>query len=276
VGDRITGARIPGALGHRLRTRWLLALVGLLVLGGAGVGLYELESNYEPDQSYAEAVTRSSPLAWWRFDELQGPAARDARGHFQAQYGGGIGLGVIGPLSNRVDTAASFDGKGSYLSAGDVLDFPGRSPFTIEVWVKPRRQPTPFSRIVSKEVHGIGRPRQGYVLYADNQLGYGLERFRGGRGQSVVSTRPLRTGKYTFVTATFDGQVMRMFLNGRLVASDRYRRPIRLRNVVTPFVVGRLEPPNSTGFFSGSLDELAVYPRALGSNEIAAHKRAAD
>lgn len=246
------------------------------MLAAGAVAVAMVERDYHPDRRYANAIRLTSPVAWWRFDEMEGTRLRDRSGRRRmATYHGPVGLGVVGPLSNHIDTAASFDGSRAYASVGDRFDFPGRTPFSLEAWVRPRRQPTAFSRILSKEVmRPGGGGRQGYDLYVDNQQGFGFERFRDGRGQSVVSGRPPVFDRYTHVVASFDGRTMALFLDGRLVSSRRQRPALRIRPLRTPLVIGRLWPVR-TAFFAGFLDEVAIYDRALTPRLVRSHYLAA-
>jgi Concanavalin A-like lectin/glucanases superfamily len=263
---------------RRAAVRRSARALGVICVAGAVFGLIRLETTYRPDGRYPKAVAESSPRLWLRLSELRGRTARDAAPlplpGGVARYGGGVGLGVVGPLSNRLDTAAGFDGHSSDVDAGPGLGFPGRAPFTIEAWVKPLYQPAPFSRIVSKELNVPGRLRQGYDLYVDNFRGFGFERFRDGVAQALVTGRPPAFARYSHIVGEFDGRVMLLWVNGRAITGIRFRFPLSVRPVAQPLRIGRLAS-RPAAYFLGSLDEVAIYDRALSPREIKAHYRAA-
>ena len=70
------------------------------------------------------------------------------------------------------------------------------------------------------------------------------------------------------LTATYDGSTMRLFVDGRLIGSRQTTAP--LARPAGPFVLGAGAEARSR-FFTGDLDELALYDRALARSHVGAH-----
>jgi len=226
-GD-VQGSARRWSAASRARRGLVLGGIALALIAAVGVGV--LEARWKPDRRYEEAVRASSPVAWWRFDDLLGTVVRDSAPPPQnGRYAGRVGRGVEGPLANRIDTAASFDGS-SYVYVGNRFNFAGRAPFSVEAWVKPRLpQPSPYSRIVSKEHFGPRERRQGWSLYFDESTRIvGFERRAPGKVTSATLRRRLVNGQYTYLIGTFDGSEMRLYVNGKEVYVTAIRPPASL------------------------------------------------
>lgn len=272
-GDAPGAGRRWSAL-SRPRRGLVLGGIALALIAAVAVGV--LEARWKPDRRYEDAVRESSPVAWWRFDDLQGTVARDSAPPAQnGRYVGQVGRGVEGPLTNRIDTAVSFDGFSSVI-LGDRFDFAGRAPFSVEAWVKPRLpQPSPFTRIVSKESFSPGGKRNGWALYFDDSARIvGFERRNLRRAQSAVSQTRLPDDEYTYLGGTFDGSTARLYIDGREVGNSGSSRPVRMRGNTNPLTIGRLWRPR-TAFLAGTLDEVSIYDRALSATEVEDHWTAA-
>jgi hypothetical protein len=82
-------------------------------------------------------------------------------------------------------------------------------------------------------------------------------------------TAPVRAGEWQHVAAAYDGQTMRLFVNGQLRASGP--SVVELPDRPASFTVGVKE--GLWRFFAGGLDEAAVYRRALPGERVDAHYR---
>ena len=246
----------------------------MIAAGVAGVAY--LDATWEQDRDYADAVRGDSPVAWWRFDELNGTVAHDSSAQGQdGRYLGEVGLGAQGALSNRIDTGISLNGASSVV-AGDGFDFTGLQAFSVEAWVKPfTAQSSQFTWIVSKESAGPGGSRDGWNLYFDQPAGIvGFERLLGRRGVSAISAVALPTDRYTHLVGTFDGETLRLYVDGRLEATPRYARPGSLAATESPLTVGSRSSPQTPSYI-GTIDEVAIYDRALNPADVADHWEAA-
>jgi hypothetical protein len=221
--------------------------------------------------SYAEEVLADAPLAYLRFGEPGGKATIDERGTHGGALEGAATLGVPGALRNDPDTALGVDGGA--VSLGDVFAFPDRAPFSIELWANPALLDEQYRNFYSK-VETIDGLRSGHFLWT-RESGTAFERnayFGAGGGQDTVPGALTPIGAWSHVVATYDGSAIKTYFNGNLIAI----RPsaAALPATTAPFLVGR-HGSTASGSFVGSIDELAIYDRALPAERVLAHYRAA-
>ncbi len=195
-------------------------------------------------------------VAHWTFNEGDGTALYDRSG--LDNHGT-----LHGPQSvlRGKGYALRFDGVDDYVDCGNSRSLDLRGPLTLSAWVYPQTASAGEPGIVGK--------------WFDS---YALTLYRGGcwfyisDGGNNVKT-PLETGRWHHVVGTFDGQRLRLYVNGVLAAIGKSKttstRPGR------SFSMGRILPdPAATsagrGYFDGMLDEVKVYNRAISHREVVA------
>jgi hypothetical protein len=215
---------------------------------------------------YRDAVLQDHPVAYYRLDEARGPVAMDlGQNGYNGTYLGGVALGASGALSNDANAAADFDGVDDWLRIGDVLSFPGTAPFSVEAWLHYSGS-TEYRSIIGKfeGTRPSGLPSDGWHLYLHYTGGLIFQRYSGGL-VDIVNGPELPVGVWTHVAATFDGFTMLVYFNGREVGSGAAVQ--RLIETATDLQIGH--------FFVGSMDEVAIYDKALSPMRLAAHMAAA-
>lgn len=218
--------------------------------------------------AYAAVVLADGPLAYWRLGEKAAATiAEDASGHARSGVYVDCTLDVPGAIAGDVDTAASFDGERSSISVLDGFDFTGAAPFSVEAWVKPREVTTGFRHIVTQEWFAPGR--QGFALLLDGGR-LAFERFVDGDNAKAIAPVPAPPVRYTHVVGVYDGQRVRLYLDGAEVA--REDAPGDLPAHESSAVLGAAAP--SFNVVDGAIDEIAVYAGALTPERIAAHAMA--
>lgn len=232
--------------------------------------------------SYVEAIKKASPIGYWRFERETWPEIPNEMGagltcHLEGR------LGIIGNQLNQSLEFGVTDPDGRILSS-DVLDRVIRDQYSIEFWIKPSHyhvgavvslvgQPEVARDVdahgmlvelggagrIPTAVHHPGRIRflHRYPASDDTQL-----------GTSCYSTEAYSLRRWQHVVAVKDGTAMRLYVNGRLVGEDAddSQLPPGLR-----LLVGQLYPTRRVRPYIGQLDELALYDRALTSEEVQAH-----
>ncbi len=117
--------------------------------------------------------------------------------------------------------------------------------------------------------------------FVNNLYGSGTSGFRLGLGAGrlewaipkapwshrLSAADPLPTGRWVHVAATYDGKVMRLYMDGRQCASLERRGPV-VGNA-SHLCLGSYDV-NHRAYFDGLLDEVKILRRALSSEEIAA------
>jgi hypothetical protein len=157
--------------------------------------------------------------------------------------------------------ALFFDGADDYVSFGDVLDFPGRAPFSVVAifldWGRDYR----YRRLVAKEQ--AVAPRQGWTV-TRHALYYTLafERWRDGSANAI--SIPFTPHTWNHVAFTYDGTTMSGYLNGELRASGT--STLSLLDLTQPLTVAKI--PDVVDFYRIMIVQVMIYSRALSDLEV--------
>lgn len=220
--------------------------------------------------AYRDAVLADAPVAYFRLDETAAPA-KSLVGGFTATASGTPSFGVPGALAGDRDLAFDPEGRGG-LSAGTVFDFTGTQPFTCEAWISITSIDDRFRFVLSKTIFLAGQ-RESYALYA-TRTGDGnrlvFERWTGGQSR-IVSVSAPSLGTYHHVAAVYDGGALTLWVDGAAAGTTPDTRSSVAKPVA--FTIGTVPAPDvELQPFRGSIDELAVYDKALGGERILAHR----
>jgi Tol biopolymer transport system component len=221
----------------------------------------------QPATPYEQAVLADEPVGYWPLgDGADALVARDELQFLDARPSGTIRRAVPGAVAG--DSAYDFAGAG-HLTLTANVEFPGRAPFTLEAWIAPRDLGAQTRRIFSMESADSGaNGNRGYLLGVRAD-GLYFQRYIVGRATAVRA--PMDENVWSHVVATYDGDVMRLYVDG--VERAATRSAFALLPARNPATVGAKQ--GRWLRYRGRLDELAVYPRALAPERVAAHYRLA-
>jgi hypothetical protein len=235
----------------------------------------------EGGTSYRSIVLADGPLAYWRMGIRAGSTVPDESGHQNDLFlqGGGHALGAPGAIAGDGDTAIRFDGVGSYATAMRPrdFDFPGGALFTIECWA--RREPLAdggegsyFQHLMGSSAGGPPN-RNGFLLYllptAGASASYTAFEYDVPDGGQIGMQGPLAASStYGYYAATFDGTRAYLYVDGVMVTSQPVNGSMSVRN--SELALG-LEWSTGSHNFSGVVDEVAIYGKALSPVQIAKH-----
>jgi Concanavalin A-like lectin/glucanases superfamily len=212
--------------------------------------------------SYSARVLADAPVAYWRLGDKTGSIARDEKG----QYAGVIKGTVFRDQPGVVDGngAMRFDGSTGYIDFGDVLDFPNRKPFSIEAWVKPEVIDTNVRPYISKI--SVEDPFDGYsvILFQPRGIHFALCAQETDCPSPRAPAPPIN--RFTHLVVTYDGSLAQIFYDGARVKSGPYSGALIDNDIA--LTIGRDSAGQS---FAGTLDEVAIYDRALPEARIQAH-----
>src|SRR5262249_30003152 len=123
-------------------------------------------------------------------------------------------------------------------------------------------------RIVNRRTN---MPYFGYRLFLNDENVATFERWDNNTllgaasGGSVIAP-----GLFSHLVATYDGTTLSLYVNGTLAKSTS--APRAMSSTPTPFIFGTLSISRGE-YFAGTLDELAVYDKALKADRVMAHFR---
>lgn len=215
----------------------------------------------DPSAAYEAIVRADGPVAYYRCEEAAAAsAAKDAVGTRNANVTGAVTFGGAGVRGR----GCAFDGNAS-LDVGDTLDFAGKVPFTLELWLR-SKSGLVGGQVIHKRDENVD-PFKGYILYGDND---GTPHFEAwGVDLSAYSADVLRdTFSHVVVTVAYAGGKgnATLYVNGRASPTGGFDNVTDLPDTPQPLRFGR--------YFDGVLDEIALYDKALPVDRIGEHFRA--
>jgi len=132
---------------------------------------------------------------------------------------------------------------------------------TLEAWVKPTLANTTFQTVLLKTQSG----NLVYSLYSNTDTGKpDTEAIIGGSAKVLGGPSSLPVGTWSYLTATYDGSNLRLFLNGTQIAQQAVSGSIATST-------GALGIGGNSvwgEWFNGWIDEVRIYNRALSAGEI--------
>jgi hypothetical protein len=207
--------------------------------------------------SYESAVLADNPLAYWRLGEASGSTAFDYWGGYDGTYVDAQ-LGVAGALFGDANTAAGFNGTSSAVTT--PLSLNGLSVLTMTGWI--RRAGTQAGRT------GLfGQNDLVEFGYIDNDtLQLWVDNFE---TPVNINPNPFPDGEWDFIAVVVNNGAMAVYTNATVggtasLGSSDYG------TTAFHFNIGGGGIFDATGnYFSGAIDEVAVFDHALTGNEIA-------
>jgi uncharacterized repeat protein (TIGR01451 family) len=196
-------------------------------------------------------------VAAYSFNEGSGTTVADASGTGNA---GTIGTATWSP-QGKYGGALAFNGTSAKVTIPDAPSLRLTSGMTLEAWVYPTSVPSTWKDAVYKG-------NDNYYLSASSccsgqPVGGGI--FSGSYGE-VYGSPNLTANTWTHLAATYDGSVLRLYVNGAEVASKLQTGT--LATSTNPLTIGG--DPIYGQYFAGRIDEVRVYGGALGQAQIVA------
>jgi len=189
---------------------------------------------------------------WWKLDKASGPSALDSSGNGRHGIIEGSPVPTTGPEGSK---ALSFDGKDDRVTY--TMPQTAFAEFTIALWVKTASLET--TKYASMFNNGKSR-------------GFQLETTAGSPGDYTLrgnSTRKIAKAstEWKRLVVIYDGQMTDFFLDGRRMAMTQGNPG----NVFEKLQLGVNR--NGNVFFSGAIDEMMVWSRALPVMDVIALSR---
>lgn len=260
------------------------------VLGGT------LTRTVHASDQYSQVVLAKGPVGYWRLGEAAGPDAADSTGGNRGSYNGNPSFGQPGAISGDPDPAVGFNGPDSrdYVDVPDPLGTPVFSQptsgqgLTVEVWMRPDALVFP-GQTADPYIHWLGKGMAGrhewaFRFYSQdssrpNRISAYIWNPSGGEGAGAYFEDALTVGEWIHIVACYEPgdkdtdppAGVHIYKNGvhRLgppSSGTLYRNyAIVPAHGTAPLRFGTRD---NGSFLIGGLDEVAIYPRVLSTDEI--------
>ena len=257
-----------------------VALYGDILSAAQISAHYKAGTNGLRDTAYAAVVLADAPVEYLRLGEPAYQPVANLGTAGEAAGGNAVfaPVTISGPVApafsgfGAANPALAFTGTNTYVSLGDApaLDFHGA--ITFEAWIRPAAVQAPVAQVVA---HGVNFALTAAVSLAviDSGTSYAVsssdaDGFRG--AFFPVPAGDLGGDSWVHLAGTYDGAKWSLYRNGVLAASAV--DIVGAVDVDASWFIGHdgLGQP-----FTGAIDEVAIYGKALGAAQIKAHFDAA-
>ncbi|MHA7812599.1 MAG: LamG-like jellyroll fold domain-containing protein [Phycisphaerales bacterium] len=168
------------------------------------------------------------------------------------------------------------DGDGAYLLIADKVEDFGHMPveeFTATAWVRIDK-PTRWGGILSA-VSDNGDREKGWILGYDNDsFTFGISTTGADDGNGnltyISGQTKLIPGNWYMVTATFDGESAKLYVNGELDAQTADQHGQVLYEQQTPLAIGAYIDSNELHTLEGRVRNVYLFDEAISSEQISA------
>jgi hypothetical protein len=200
--------------------------------------------------------------AYWSFDDTTSSVIKESSGS---------GLLVLNKGAIQVDgyrgKAMNFDGASVLeVAYSPLLDSFPRG-ITVAAWIK-KDTASHWNTIVSREVDSTWSEYMGLAVFRNHAL-FSIDP-DGKRYLNAMDTVMLIPDKWTHLAGTYDNDTMKLYINGIFIKSAFCKGPFIFQDKNPLFIGGNSNDKNHSRVdcFKGSIDEVRIYKRALGENEI--------
>lgn len=251
----ISGLVAPSSQAQRIKRTTITVALGCgVVVLSCWIAAFQAQS--------ADCVLPPAGLvAWWSAED----SADDQVGTNNGTLRGGTTF-----ASGEVGQAFNFDGSSGSVLVPDAPALRFTNSMTVEAWINPRSWGGHPREIVSKwfgppgdqlsYTTSIETSGQAYFLVSSN----GRASTPGVDYKVVYTTSTIPLNQWSHFAATYDGALLRIYLNGALENEVPWANGIFPGTA--PLVIGECY---SQSLFDGVVDEPALYSRALLASEIA-------
>jgi len=214
-----------------------------------------------PSANYVDVVLADGPISYWRLGETSGTTVADTMGRNPGTMTGGVTPGTVGALPVDSNKAMTFNGSTGYISVPHNANLNITGDITLEAWAKPAVLNWNEGVIVHK-----GGYQYRLAVNFTNQWQGGV--YINGARFDVTAPTTATAGQWDHIVMTRSGSTLTLYINGVSVATAAASG-----NLVTTtniLAIGR-KGSNSSGYFNGAIDEVAIYNKALTAAQVQAH-----
>ena len=206
----------------------------------------------------ATTTSISGLVAAYSFDDFAGAMTADASG----KGNHGVITEATRTASGYFGNALKFDGFNDWVTVNDSSSLDLSSGLTLEAWVNPAVAMSGWKTILMKEQ---STSNEVYYLSANSDSNKPVTgQWISGSVKPLSGVSSLAPNTWWHLTATYDGQTQRLYVNGVKV-SER----AQTGSIQTSSSAMHIGGNSIWGeYFQGTIDEVRIYNRALSSTEV--------
>lgn len=197
-------------------------------------------------------------VAYWDLDEGTSDTVGDSSGNGN----NGTRYGATW-VDGRAGEALDFDGLDDYVQVPDDPSLDLSDAATVAAWVRVAGSTGDHQIIVSK---WYGPPYSYILEFQPDGATPQFVTWTSAGTQFAVSDVTVPFEEWVFLAGTYDGSVARIYVNGALTGEVAQSGTISIGT--QPLLLGAHTASGDRNWFKGTVDEVAIYDRALSAEEI--------
>ncbi len=218
-----------------------------------------------PSDAYGKVIFQANPDLYWRLGESSGTTATDSGPSSNpGTYVSGVTLGRPGAIIGTTNTAVRFNGTNGLLSSN--AQFTNPTTYSEELWFNTTTK-------TGGKLIGFGDVRTGLsnsydrhvYMETSGALTFGTYT---GQTNTITSTSKFNDGNWHYMVATQAADGMKLYVDGVLVGTNPQTAAQAYNGY---WKVGGDTTWGPQPYFSGTIDEVAVYSTALTAAAVANH-----
>ena len=222
-----------------------------------------------PPSAYETAVLADKPTAYWRLEESNGTAANDQMKQNAGEIRRSINLGIPGALPS--DKAMNFAGTDGYIFVGSQPALNIQNDISVEAWAKPVALDGATHVIVEKGEGSIADKAQYRIGLHSTNFWQGCL-YVANTEHCLEAPDIPSTSAWTHLVLVRSGSNVTLWVNGKPAKTATLAGALNTTDLMLAIGRGGSE---STRYFNGGIDEVAVYDHALTPERVSAHFAAA-
>ncbi|MDA1191804.1 MAG: LamG domain-containing protein [Candidatus Poribacteria bacterium] len=204
-------------------------------------------------------IGMAKPVAVWPMDESKGDTVKDTLGQHAAD---GKFVGGVSWAAGKFGSAVEFDGSTAHIEIPDPTHNLNPPQMTLMAWINPSNVAGTHSILEQYDWAGAlgchafrmeGGQLQLWVIW-----GAGGENALGGA---------LTANEWQHVASTYDGQTIRLFVNGKMTAEKQAAKK-DLAASDKALSIGVRGDTKDIHWFAGLIDDVAIFDEALAEEEL--------
>jgi len=200
-------------------------------------------------------------VGYWKFDERNGTIA------FESSTNDNHGL-IYGAtrVEGKYEKALHLDGVDDYVYIGSSSSLVFSQSVTVACWVKVDSVTGDHQVILAQNYAASNA----YTLefQPDGHTPQFCIHISSGEHRYAVSNVVTQFGEWNYLVGTYDGSVVRIYLNGILRGAGELPGSINVED--KPIQIGAHTATWDRNWFKGTIDNLMIFNRALSSEEVVA------
>jgi len=217
--------------------------------------------------SYVHMPTISGRVLAMDFVENAGITTYDR----SANGNNGTLVNATWTASGKYGKALNFNGINGYVNLGTNASLRPSGAFSAVAWINANASQVLYPQIVSSsDSSGL----TGWNLYLQNGANQGAAAFIVKEGSNAwgncyaLGASNLKGAGWKFVVGVYDGTTAKIYVDGVLQTTDACQNQSINYGISPSAEIGRKIQAQASTYFNGTIDEVAVYNRALTATEI--------